>query len=92
MILKIFNLELILSQVIFQSLINVEGKGDLLLEIFMQNRYRNFQIFEPFRNIKEEVAENFNVYVNISLIHKLISHSDKFNLNELICYYKNCST
>lgn len=41
-IVKVENLELIIRQIIFKNLINVKNKGDLLLEIYIQNRYENF--------------------------------------------------
>ena len=57
--------------------------------MYIQNRYKNFEIFENFKNIENEKAQYHDIYVNISHIHKVKYHSDRFNLNELIYYYKS---
>lgn len=75
--MKIQSLELILRQILFQNLLNVnankdgvndpsKNKGDILIEMYFQNRYENFDIFSKFINIKERDAERFDIYVNIS--------------------------
>ena len=87
-VIKVESLELILRQILFKNLINVQKKRDLLLEIYMQNRYENFEIFKHFKNIANQHAQAYDIYVNMSHLHNLKAHSDKFNLNELIHYYK----
>ena len=87
-LIKIDEYSGVLREYLYKDIVKVNKNEEALIEIFMENMHRKYDIFDEIPPIPDIYLENHQFFIRITSINKMHTYNNKFRFDQVLTLYR----